>query len=159
MDLDIVRRELTSEGDRWLRDRRRIATIAAALAADFALIGLYQYGGVKKLPDVPLRAFDSQKIMRSPHAYPFGVPDSAFAVIGCGAIIVLATARGSTQRPKLLDLALGAAVAGGVIGSLYYLREMVAVQKKLCAYCLAGATGFFAMGALAFRGIRRVLRS
>ena len=158
MDIDKLRDELAHGRDPWLRKRRAIAAIAAGLAADFAIIGMGQYGVVQKLPDVPLRAFDSTVIMRSRRAYPLGFPDSTLAVIGCGAIIALATARGSSQRSRWFDLALGAGVLGGVGGAVYYLHEMLAVQKKLCAYCLVGAAGFFSLIPLAARGVLRAFR-
>ena len=122
--------------------RKRIATLAAGLAAEFALIGLRQYGVIKKLPDLPIRGFDSNAVITSPRAYPLGIPDSALAVTGLGGIIALATAR----RPrKWLDRLLAGAVAVAAAGATYYLAEMIVRQRRLCAYCLVGAAGMFAM--------------
>ena len=141
-----VREALTHGRGPSLRARRRVAAIAAALAADFAVIGMRQYGVIRKLPDLPSKRFDSNAVITSPSAYPFGVPDSAFVVTGLGAIIVLATARGTrrTGRGRWLDILLVGAVAVGTAGATYYLREMFR-QRRLCAYCLVGASGFFAM--------------
>ncbi len=139
-------KELTSGRGESLSARRRIAALAAGVAANFALIGMRQYGVIRRLPDPPGRWFDSNAVLTSRAAYPFGVPDSALAVIGLGGIIGLATARGSkrTGRPKIFDKLLAGAVGIGVAGTVYYLRELVR-QRRLCAYCLASATGFFAM--------------
>ena len=124
------------------KDRKRIATLAAGLAAEFALIGLRQYGVIKKLPDLPIRGFDSNAVITSPSAYPLGVPDSALAVTGLGAIIGLATAR---RRNRWIDRMLAAAVLGAAAGATYYLANMVIKQRRLCAYCLVGVAGMFAM--------------
>ena len=139
-----VRDQLTNGRSPNLSARRRIAALAAGLAADFALIGMRQYGVIKKLPDLPLPGFDSNRVMTSRAAYPFGIPDSALAVTGLGGIIALATARGA-PRARWLDKLLGAAVAIGAAGATYYLYQMIVRERRLCAYCLAGAAGFYAM--------------
>jgi uncharacterized membrane protein len=142
-----VGEELTSGRGQGLSARRRIAAIAAGLAADFALIGMRQYGVIKNLPDLPGRTFDSNAVITSPAAYPLGIPDSAVVVTGLGGIIALATARGSrrTGRAAWLDKLLAAAVGIGAAGATLYLYEMIVRQRRLCAYCLVGATGFYAM--------------
>jgi uncharacterized membrane protein len=129
------------------KDRRRIAALAAGLAGDFALIGMRQYGAIRKLPDLPIRPFDSNAVITSPSAYPLGIPDSALAVTGLGAIITLATARRRPGRRlnRWLDRMLATAVGVGVAGTFHYLYTMIVKQRRLCAYCLVGAAGFFAM--------------
>ena len=142
-----VQRVLTIGRGESLSARRRVAAIAAGLAADFALIGMRQYGVIKKLPDLPVRGFDSNAVITSPVAYPLGIPDSALAVSGLGGIIALATARGTRRsgRGRWLDALLSAAIGLGAAGATYYLYEMIVRQRRLCAYCLAGAAGFYAM--------------
>jgi uncharacterized membrane protein len=103
-----------------------------------------QYGVISRLPDIPVRPFDSNAVITSPAAYPFGIPDSALAVTGLGAIIAIATARGA-RRSRWLDALLTVAVATGVSGATHYLYEMVVRQRRLCAYCLVGVVGFYAM--------------
>ncbi len=158
-----VRDELLHGTDPWLRRRRRIAQIAALLAAEFGVIGMRQYGAIRHLPDLPVRGFDSNAVITSRAAYPFGIPDAALAVTGAGAIIALATAGGSQRsgRSPWLDLALGAGVAVGGLGALIYLG-MMAKQRRACAYCFAGASGFLSLVPLAARGVlaawRRVAR-
>jgi len=141
-----VQKPRTSTLDQNVSARRRIAAIGAGLASHFALIGLRQYGVIRRLPDLPIRGFDSNAVITSPRAYPFGIPDSALAVTGLGGIIAFATARGrGERRPRWLDALLTGAVAAGVAGATYYLYDMIVRQRRLCAYCLVGAAGFFAM--------------
>jgi uncharacterized membrane protein len=113
-----------------------------------------QYGVIRHLPDPPIRGFHSDAVLTSRAAYPFGVPDSALAVSGLGAVIALATAGGSERsgRPRWLDGMLGLGAAGGAAGAMYYLREMI-VQKRWCAYCLVSAAGMFAIAGMTARGL------
>ena len=156
MNREAIRAELLTGDDPWLRARRRIAAIAGLVAAEFAVVGMRQYGVIRRLPDVPSRAFDSNAVTTSRAAYPLGVPDAAVAVAGCGALIALATARGSarTGRPRALDIALGAAIGVGALATVAYLGVM-AKQKKLCAYCLAASTGLLSLVPIAIAGARR----
>ena len=116
--------------------------LASFLGAEFLLVGLRQIGVVKRVPDLPVRGFDSNAVITSPAAHPFGVPDAPVAAALCGGIAALAMAR---PRRRLTDAALGAAVLAGAGGALHYLREMLFRQKRLCAYCLVAATGLFAL--------------
>ncbi len=160
MSADAVRDELLHGDDPWLRARRRIAAIAGLLAAEFAVVGMRQYGAIRRLPDVPSRRFDSNAVTTSHAAYPLGIPDAGLAVAGCGALIALATARGSarTGRPRALDVLLGAGIVTGVATAAAYLAVMLR-GKKLCAYCLASTAGFFSLVPVAIAGLSRARRA
>jgi uncharacterized membrane protein len=113
-----------------------------------------QYGAIRHLPDPPIRGFHSDAVLTSRAAYPLGIPDSALAVTGLGAMIAIATAGGSARsgRPRWLDGMLGLGAAGGAAGAAYYLREMIG-QQRWCAYCLVSAAGMFAIAAMTARGL------
>jgi uncharacterized membrane protein len=149
-----VRSELLEPRDAWTRTRRRIAALAGGLATQFAILGMRQYGVIRHLPDPPIRGFDSDAVLTSRAAYPFGVPDSALAVTGLGAVIALATAGGSARsgRPRWLDGALALGAAGGAAGAVYYLREMI-MLKRWCAYCLVSSAGMFAIAGMTALGL------
>ncbi len=127
--------------------RRRIATIASVLAAEFAVLGMRQYGAIRHLPDVPLRGFDANAVTTASSAYPLGIPDSALAVSGLGVIIGLASARGTVRARygRWLDGVLVVATGLGACGAVYYLDDMLRKQRRICIYCVAGAVGFFTM--------------
>src|SRR2546423_4201636 len=78
------------------RHRRAITGLAGFAAADFFLGSLHQLGVIRRLPDVPLRAFDSAAVMASPAAHPFGVPDAPIALALEAAVIALARTRRDT---------------------------------------------------------------
>lgn len=146
--------------DDWLRARRKIATIAALLAADFAVLGMRQYGVIRRLPDLPIRGFDANGVTTSVAAYPRGVPDAPLAVVGAGALIVLATAGGSRHsgRSPLLDLALGGAIAIGALAAVVDFAKAIE-QRRFCVYCTAGTVGLLAMVPIAARGVLRAWRA
>ena len=150
-----AREELLHSSDRWLQRRRTVTAIAAGLASEFAIIGMRQYGVIRRLPDPP--GFDSNAVVTSKAAYPFGVPDASLAIIGAGAIVATALARGTSKRGRWLDVLLGAGVVGGALGAAVYLGQMVRMRKA-CAYCLVGAAGFFSLVPLALPGVIRSAR-
>jgi uncharacterized membrane protein len=154
MNIDAVREQLLTSDDHWLQRRRTISMIAGLLATEFAIIGMRQYGVIRRLPDPP--GFDSNAVVTSHAAYPLGIPDATLAVVGAGALMATALAGGTAQsgRPRWLDLALGAGIFGGVVGAGIYVREMVRL-KRACAYCIVGASGFASLVPLAARGVLR----
>jgi uncharacterized membrane protein len=156
MSVEDARHDLLSSNDPWLERRRTIATIAGLLATEFAVVGMRQYGVIRRLPDPP--GFDSNAVVTSRAAYPLGIPDSTLAVVGAGALMATALAGGtsSSGRARWLDLALGAGIVGGVAGAAIYLHEMVRMRRA-CAYCIVGASGFVSLLPLAARGVLRAL--
>lgn len=159
MDIEQVRHDLLHGDDDWLRARRKIAAIAALLAAEFAVLGMRQYGVIRRLPDLPLRGFDANAVTTSRAAYPLGIPDASLAVAGAGALIALATAGGGRRsgRAPLLDLALGAATGVGAVSALVYFAQMVR-QRRVCIYCIAGTAGFLSLVPLVAGGVVRAWR-
>jgi uncharacterized membrane protein len=156
MNVAAIRHDLLTSEDPWLKRRRTIAAIASFLAAEFALVGMRQYGVIRRLPDPP--GFDSNAVVTSRAAYPLGIPDATLAVVGAGALMATALAGGTQRsgRPRWLDLALGVGVLAGAIGAGIYVREMVHLRRA-CAYCIVGATGFASLVPLAARGVLRAL--
>lgn len=132
--------------------RRRIAKIAGLVGAEFAVLGLQQLGVIKRLPDIPIRPFDANSVMRARVAYPFGIPDTTLATAGCSIMAALASA---PKRSKLVDIALGAGAAIGAGAAAFYLGHMTFVQRKICIYCVAAATGLFSLVPLVYREVMR----
>jgi uncharacterized membrane protein len=137
------------------RTRRRITRLAAAVATEFAVLGLQQFGVIKRVPDLPFRGFDANAVMRAPVAYPFGVPDSVFATAGAATIAVLARRRA--------DRLLGIATLTGAGAATFFLHNMATVQRRVCIYCVAASIGLFTLAAwslpLAVRAFTRNRRS
>lgn len=123
------------------KNRRKIAALAALGLIDFSLISLLQMGYIKKLPDLPGKLFDTEKVNTSKDAVIMGLPDGVIALGAYTLTMILAVAgmRLKKKRSRYADLALGAVVAGQAAGAANYLRKMAFVQKKVCLYCVAGA--------------------
>lgn len=96
---------------------------------------------IKRLPELPFKAFDSNKVNAAPEAYRMGAPDATISAWVYASNMVLATAGGTeaSGRKPAFDLLLGSAIAGNVAGAVYYLYDMIFKQKKVCPYCIGGA--------------------
>jgi uncharacterized membrane protein len=147
-----------------MNTRRKIIWLSALGLLDFSVISLYQTGAIEKLPDLPFEIFDSNKVNASKEAYQFGVPDGPISATVYAATMVLAAAGGSEQsgRKPVMDVLLGATVAGNTAGAVYYLYDMIFKQKKICLYCLTGAAINIASAVIAAplvkRSIKQLLR-
>ena len=142
-----VRAELRDGRSPSLARRRVVGLLAAVGLVDFAVITLYQIGLIRRLPDLPGRVFDSNRVNASAKAYERGLPDGATGALGYAVVLALASAGGSRRsgRSPLLDLALGGVVAASAATAAGYLWNMAREQEKACAYCIVGAALNFAM--------------
>lgn len=141
MEVEAIRNELLHGESPDLELRRKLIALSALGLVDFSIISLYQTGILKKLPDLPGKLFDSNKVNAAKDAYLFGVPDGPVSAAVYAVTMILSAAGGSrrTGRKPALDVLLGAAVLGNAAGAAYYLANMVFKQKKICLYCLTGA--------------------
>lgn len=149
--IDKIRRNDTDAAE----ERRKIAALAALGLADFSLISLFQLGYIRKLPDLPGKIFDTEKVNSSEDAVIFGIPDGPISLAAYSTTLLLATAATrSDERSRMLDLALAGVLLGQAAGAAQYLYKMAFVQKKICLYCVAGAVINFT----ALVPLRRLLR-
>lgn len=120
--------------------RRKIAAFAALGMIDFSMISLFQMGYIKKLPDLPGKIFDSEKVNTAKEAVLLGVPDGVVSIGGYAATMILAMAASRYKKQsRLLDVALGGVLLGQAAGAAQYMVNMTTKQKKICVYCVAGA--------------------
>lgn len=147
MDTLEIRNELRESDSVSLNRKRNIAFLSVIGLVDFSVISLYQLGFIKKLPDLPFKIFDSNKVNASKEAYIMGVPDGPITLVSYAANILFAGAGGTrkTGRSKIFDILLAGSVIGGALGGAYYLNDMIFNQKKVCLYCVVGAALNFAM--------------
>jgi uncharacterized membrane protein len=126
-------------------DTLLIAASCTALAT-LVPVALYQTGILSRLPDPPLRIFDSERITMSSAAHPLGIPDGLLGLGSFGATLALALlARRDPNSKKLLGLklTLDASVAAFNAG-----RQVVKF-RKLCSWCTGTA---IAAGVMAYAG-------
>jgi uncharacterized membrane protein len=138
-DNDKIRDLFFQDQSASLNRRRKIVLISLFGVGNAVIITLYQTGIIKKLPDLPLKSFDSEKLTSSEKAFEFGMPDAPGAALLYSLIMVLATYGGARKfkRAFLFDkLLLGATVVNAAF-AVQYFYNMIAKQKKLCVYCIA----------------------
>jgi len=136
-----IRQELLTSNEENLQRRRQVLRLSALGIADFAFITLYQSGAIGRLPELPFKIFDSNKVNAAPDAYRMKAPDGAISTFLYAAGMLLATIGGTEKsgRKPAYDAALGGVVAANAAGAVYYLGDMIFKQKKVCPYCIAGA--------------------
>jgi len=142
-----------------MRSEDTLTAMAGAALAVGIPVTLRQLGVIERLPDVPWRGFDANKVTTSPEAYPIaGIPDGVPACLLYATEIGLGLSRRRQRRlgrsTKWIDRLLALCVAGGAVGAAYYAYQMAAIEKKACVYCLSNIALNFAMVPFAWRMMR-----
>jgi hypothetical protein len=130
----------------FLQRRRKAFGLSMAAAGSLGLVGLYQMGILRHLPDPP-GPFHSDKVDASGEAYSFlKTPDAAISVASYGATAALiGMGAGNRYRDQpWLPLLLAAKVAVDALGAGVLTAEQVTKHKKVCFYCLVAALATFA---------------
>src|SRR4051812_1887916 len=155
-----IRQELLTSRDKDLNRRRKVLILSAIGIADFAFISLYQSGAIGRLPELPFKTFDSNKVNAAPDAYKMGAPDATISTLLYAAGMVLSTWAGTeaSGRKPVHDVALGAVIVGNASGAVYYLGKMVFKQERVCPYCLAGAAINIASAAIIAPTVAKAIR-
>lgn len=126
----------------FLTARRRTAVLQTAAAGTLALVGLYQFGVLRSVPEPPLPGLGADAVDASGEAYrTLLTPDSTLGVASAGVSLVLA-GMGSARRHEdqpWIPLALLAKSLLDAAGGLYLFAEQVTKHKKVCSWCTASA--------------------
>ena len=142
MDPTQLSRELRSGRSGDLQRRRWVFGLSLFGAAIGGVVGAYQLGMIRRLPDPPVGPFDSEKVDASDYAYKrLDTPDGALMLLTYSVTAVLAAAGGvdrARTRPWL-PLALTLKSAYDVATAAKLAREEWADNQALCAYCQAAS--------------------
>lgn len=117
---------------------RQRATAASALAAAAALgvVGCYQLGLIRHLPDPPLAVFDSDTVDASGEAYVLGrAPDGVIGAASAAVTAALAVWGGAGGRSRLLRVLTAGKALGDGAGALLLFVERLRTHRKLCSWC------------------------
>ena len=144
-----------------LRARRRVALLHVVSNAALSVVGLYQFGLLKRVPEPPLPGLGADAVDAAGEAYQLGhTPDSTLGLVSGGISLVLA-GMGGPQRASehpLLPLAMfGKAVLDATNGA-YLFAEQVTKHKKVCSYCTVSALALIASVPAAWPEARDALR-
>lgn len=149
--------ELRTGQDAHTRRRRWIVGLSMLGAAMGQIVGLYQTGIIKRLPDPPIGPFDSERVDASDYAYKrMATPDALLMLTSYGITAALAGADGEdrARRNPWLPLAMGLKIAGDLGVALKLSQEEWAENKALCFYCQVATAASAASLALAIPEMR-----
>ncbi len=131
---DALRRGAGDHLDR----RRRMALLQTAAAAALGVVGLYQFGVLKSVPEPPLPGLDADRVDASGEAYAFlHTPDSAIGIASAGVSLVLAGMGGAKrheEQPWIPMLLLAKSLVDAA-GGLYLTAEQLTKHRRLCSWC------------------------
>lgn len=135
-----------------LTRRRWIVGLSVLGSALGGVVGMYQTGIIRRLPDPPLDVFDSNKVDASDYAYSrLGTPDGLL-MIGTYAVTAALAGAGGKDRARdqpWLPVATAAKALYDAYVTLKLAREEWAENKALCAYCQVATVASLASAALA----------
>lgn len=151
MDPTELSRELRLETDDDLTRRRWTIGMSLVGAAIGGIVGAYQTGMLRRLPDPPIGPFDSSRVDASDYAYKrLDTPDGFLMLITYGVTAALAAAGGRNRAEEQPALPIAAAAKAGydAITTVRLGREEWQENKALCAYCQIATLASFATVAL-----------
>lgn len=141
--LDFPRREspaLKFQRNRPANNRAMTACCSAAIGS-LVPVALYQCGITHSLTDPHFRIFRSRKIVTSPGAYPFGIPDALLGIASYGTTLALMCNSRPIRSaaPTLCRRALQAKLAiDGTLATVNVVRQ-IGRHKRLCSWCMGAA--------------------
>lgn len=145
-----------------LRGRRRVALLQLVSTAALSVVGLYQFGLVRRVPEPPLPGLGADAVDASGEAYVLlRTPDSALGIASGGITLALAGMGGAdraTQQP-LIPLALFAKTVTDAASAAYLTVEQLTKHKKLCSYCTLSALALVASVPAAWPEARDAVRA
>jgi hypothetical protein len=132
----------TERPNRYLAKRRQIVALAATGAACMTAVALYQIGAVRRLPELPVAAADSARIVGSPQAYThLSIGDGFLGALSYTVTMLLAGV-GSSQRhrrARALPLALAAKATLDAVAAARLTWDEVTKYRGFCTPCVVAA--------------------
>ena len=126
----------------FLEQRRAIAGLTSFASVALGVVGLYQFGIIRRVPEPPLSLLDADRVDASGEAYQqLKTPDAALGLVSAAATLVLAGmgARDRAETAPWVPLALAAKTAADAGAGLYLLVEQISKHRKICSWCTVAA--------------------
>ncbi|PLS79310.1 MAG: vitamin K epoxide reductase [Chloroflexi bacterium] len=143
-----------------LARRRWIIGLNVLGTAMAQIVSLYQTGIVRRLPDPPLRYFDSSRVDASEYAYSrLRSPDGFMMLVSYGFTAWLAAAGGKdrARQNPLLPIAMGVKAVVDSAVAVELAREEWRDNQAFCAYCQIATLCSFASVIFAMPEVRRAI--
>lgn len=122
----------------FLDGRRRAALLQTATAATLSVVGLYQFGVLKSVPEPALPGLDADRVDASGEAYQrLKTPDASIGIASAGVSLVLAGMGDDRRHEKQpwVPLALLAKSVVDAAGGVYLFAEQVSKHRRVCSWC------------------------
>ena len=146
----------------FLDHRRRTALLQTATAGALAVVGLYQFGLLRSVPEPSLPGLDADRVDASGEAYVLlNTPDSAIGIASAGVSLVLAGMGGERRHEETpwIPLLLLAKSLADAAGGLYLTAEQLTKHKRVCSWCAVSSALLLATVPTVLPEARAALRS
>ena len=160
MDPTRLSRELRLARSDDLRRRRWVVGLSLAGIAIGGIVGAYQTGMIRHLPDPPAGPFDADRVDASDYAYKrMSTPDGLLMTTTFAVTASLAGAGGAdrAERQPFLPIATAAKALYDAVTALRLAREEWQDNRAFCAYCQVATVTSLIATALALPEARRAL--
>lgn len=130
----------------FLRERRGVISLSLVASVALSVIGLYQMGILKRLPEPRLPRFDAEQVNRSAEAYRWLETPDAFLGLGSYvATMTLAAMGGPNRAERQPWIPLALAVKVGLDAALAGFQIMTQGRKLhiWCSWCLLTSAATF----------------
>jgi uncharacterized membrane protein len=112
------------------------------VAATLGVVGLYQFGLLKSVPEPSLPGLGADAVDASGEAYEMlKTPDATLGITSAGVSLALAGMGGAKRHEEQpwIPLVLLAKSLFDASGGVYLFAEQVTKHKKVCSWCTASA--------------------
>jgi uncharacterized membrane protein len=145
----------------FLEHRRWVAGLSTAATAALGVVGLYQFGLLRHVPEPPLRVLDADAVDASGEAYIYlHTPDASIGMASAAATLVLAGmgARDRARSAPWIPLLLAAKTAADAVGGVFLTAEQLTKHRRICSWCTVTAIAQVAALPFALPEARAALR-
>jgi uncharacterized membrane protein len=132
----------------YLWCRRGIIATSFVAAVCMMIVGIYQMGLIRHLPEPPFRLFNADKVDAAPQAYSrmsLPMPDAFLGLVSYALTAALASLGGADrfERWWWLPLLLGAKVLADAYQASKLSWEQWTLHRQFCFWCLVAAAATF----------------
>ncbi|HEY7358964.1 MAG TPA: vitamin K epoxide reductase family protein [Ktedonobacterales bacterium] len=131
--------QLRKTANPFLRERRGIIGLSLLATAALSLMGLYQMGILRRLPEPRLQHFDAEEVNRSAEAYRWlETPDAFLGLASYVATMTLAAMGGPDRAENRPWIPLALAAKVGLDAALAGFQVLMQARKlhTYCSWCL-----------------------
>jgi uncharacterized membrane protein len=154
--------ELRTSDSAAMRRRRGVVGLSLLAASAMGVIGLYQTGLIRHIPEPGLPGLDADKVDASPEAYSkLSTPDALLGLGSYAATAALAAMGGEDRgdRRPWIPLALAGKIGFDVVQASILTLDQWVKHRSFCSWCLLATAATLASAPLALPEAVRAVRS